>query len=228
MRFVRDHPILLGAISLDLFAVLFGGATALLPIFARDILDVGPMGLGVLRSAPAVGSIASALWLASHPLRRHAGRSMFIAVAGFGLATIVFGLSRNLALSLAALAVTGACDMISVYVRQTLVQLGTPDRMRGRVNAVSLVFIGASNELGEFESGFHRRLVRHGNVGRAGRNRHRGRGGAMELAFRGTAARRSARQDLRRAPRAKVPAPRRSAPDRRAARRRRSGAPDPR
>lgn len=154
VRFVREHPILLGAISLDLFAVLFGGATALLPIFARDILSVGPMGLGLLRSAPAIGSISSALWLASHPLRRHAGRSMFIAVAGFGLATIVFGLSRNLALSLVALAATGACDMISVYVRQTLVQLGTPDAMRGRVNAVSLVFIGASNELGEFESGF--------------------------------------------------------------------------
>jgi MFS family permease len=154
VRFVRDHPILLGAISLDLFAVLFGGATALLPIFARDILMVGPMGLGLLRSAPAVGSIASALWLASHPLKRHAGRIMFIAVAGFGVATIVFGLSHNLVLSLAALAVTGACDMISVYVRHTLVQLGTPDAMRGRVNAVSLVFIGASNELGEFESGF--------------------------------------------------------------------------
>ena len=154
VRFVRDHPILLGAISLDLFAVLFGGATALLPVFARDILDVGPLGLGLLRSAPAVGSIASAVWLASHPLRGHAGRTMFIAVAGFGLATIVFGLSHSVILSLAALAVTGACDMISVYVRQSLVQLGTPDAMRGRVNAVSLVFIGASNELGEFESGF--------------------------------------------------------------------------
>jgi MFS family permease len=154
VRFVRNHPILLGAISLDLFAVLFGGATALLPIFARDILMAGPMGLGLLRSAPAAGSICSALWLASHPLRRHAGRSMFLAVAGFGAATIVFGLSRSMILSLAALAVAGACDMISVYVRHTLVQLGTPDAMRGRVNAVSLVFVGASNELGEFESGF--------------------------------------------------------------------------
>lgn len=153
VRFVRDHPVLLGAISLDLFAVLFGGATALLPIYARDILAVGPGGLGLLRSAPAVGSIASALWLAGHPLRRHSGRSMFLCVAGFGLATIAFGLSRDFYLSLAALVVTGACDMVSVYVRQTLVQLGTPDAMRGRVNAVSLVFVGASNELGEFESG---------------------------------------------------------------------------
>jgi len=153
VRFVRDHPILLGAISLDLFAVLFGGATALLPVFARDILSVGPTGLGLLRGAPAFGSVACALWLAGHPLRRHAGRRMFICVAGFGVATIVFGLSRSFALSMAALAVTGACDMISVYVRQTVIQLGTPDTMRGRVNAVSLVFIGASNELGEFESG---------------------------------------------------------------------------
>jgi hypothetical protein len=154
VRFVRDHPILLGAISLDLFAVLFGGATALLPVFARDILAVGPLGLGLLRSAPAVGSITSAIWLANRPLRGHVGRSMFIAVAGFGVATIIFGLSHNVILSLAALAMAGACDMVSVYVRQSLVQLGTPDAMRGRVNAVSLVFIGASNELGEFESGF--------------------------------------------------------------------------
>ena len=153
VRFVRDHPMLLGAISLDLFAVLFGGATALLPIFARDILAVGPIGLGLLRSAPAIGSVSCALWLAGHPLRRRAGRSMFVCVAGFGLATIVFGLSTNFYLSMAALIATGACDMVSVYVRQTVIQLGTPDTMRGRVNAVSLVFIGASNELGEFESG---------------------------------------------------------------------------
>jgi MFS family permease len=153
VRFVRDHPILLGAISLDLFAVLFGGATALLPVFARDILSVGPVGLGLLRSAPAVGSVACALWLAGRPLRQRAGRSMFLCVAGFGLATIAFGLSTNFYFSLAALAVSGACDMVSVYVRQTVIQLGTPDAMRGRVNAVSLVFIGASNELGEFESG---------------------------------------------------------------------------
>ena len=153
VRFVRDHPTLFGAISLDLFAVLFGGATALLPVFARDILMTGPFGLGLLRSAPAVGSICCALWLAGHPLRRHAGRRMFLCVAGFGLATIVFGLSRNFYLSAAALMACGACDMVSVYVRQTVIQLGTPDAMRGRVNAVSLVFIGASNELGEFESG---------------------------------------------------------------------------
>jgi MFS family permease len=153
VRFVRDHPMLLGAISLDLFAVLFGGATALLPVFARDILSVGPVGLGLLRSAPALGSVACALWLAGHPLRRRAGRSMFVCVAGFGAATILFGLSTSFYLSMAALAATGACDMVSVYVRQTVIQLGTPDAMRGRVNAVSLVFIGASNELGEFESG---------------------------------------------------------------------------
>ena len=153
VHFVRGRPLLLGAISLDLFAVLFGGATALLPVYARDILAEGPLGLGFLRSAPAVGSVACALWLAGHPLRRHAGRAMFVCVAGYGLAIIAFGLSRDFALSLAALAVAGACDMVSVYVRQTLIQLGTPDLMRGRVNAVSLVFIGASNELGEFESG---------------------------------------------------------------------------
>ena len=153
VRFVLDHPVLLGAISLDLFAVLFGGATALLPIFARDMLSVGPIGLGLLRSAPAVGSVACAMWLAGHPLRRRAGMRMFQCVAGFGAATIVFGLSQSFVLSLVALAATGACDMVSVYVRQTVIQLGTPDAMRGRVNAVSLVFIGASNELGEFESG---------------------------------------------------------------------------
>jgi MFS family permease len=153
VTFVWRRPMLLGAISLDLFAVLLGGATALLPVFARDILTVGPWGLGLLRSAPAVGAVTCGLWLAHHPLKRHAGRTMFLCVAGFGAATIIFGLSRFLPLSLLALVAMGACDMVSVYVRQNLVQLNTPDAMRGRVSAVTMVFIGASNELGEFESG---------------------------------------------------------------------------
>jgi MFS family permease len=153
VHFVRQRPILLGAISLDLFAVLFGGATALLPVFARDILAVGPWGLGLLRSAPAVGALVCGLFLAHYPLQRHAGRTMFLCVAGFGLFTILFGLSRALPLSLIALMSLGACDMVSIFVRQTLVQINTPDEMRGRVAAVSSLFIGASNELGEFESG---------------------------------------------------------------------------
>lgn len=153
IRYIRAHPILLGAISLDLFAVLLGGATALLPIYARDILDVGPGGLGLLRSAPAAGALLMALWLATHPLQKQAGLRMFQAVAVFGLATVVFGFSASLWLSLAALFVLGAADMISVFVRQTLVQYDTPDAMRGRVAAVNSVFIGASNELGEFRAG---------------------------------------------------------------------------
>ena len=153
IRFILARPVILGAISLDLFAVLFGGATALLPIFARDILHVGPWGLGLLRSAPAVGAAFCGLVLAHRPLRRRAGPTLLLCVAGFGLATILFGLSRNMALSLTALAALGGFDMISVYVRQNLVQLSTPDAMRGRVSAVSMVFVGASNELGEFESG---------------------------------------------------------------------------
>lgn len=153
IQFIRSRPEVLGAISLDLFAVLLGGATALLPIYARDILQVGPSGLGLLRSAPAVGAVLMALWLAHRPLSRRTGHRLFQAVALFGLATIVFGLSTNLWLSLACLFVLGAADMISVYIRQTLVQLETPDPMRGRVSAVNTVFIGASNELGEFESG---------------------------------------------------------------------------
>jgi hypothetical protein len=153
VRFVRANPILLGAISLDLFAVLFGGATALLPIFARDILAVGPWGLGLLRCAPAIGAASCALTLAHRPPKRRVGRRMFACVAGYGIATILFGLSTHFVLSLAALVALGACDMVSVYIRQSLVQLGTPDSMRGRVSAVNLVFIGASNELGEFESG---------------------------------------------------------------------------
>jgi MFS family permease len=153
VEFVRRHPVVLGSISLDLFAVLFGGATALLPVYASDILRVGPTGLGVLRAAPAVGGAACAAALSAWPLTRNVGRSMFGGVAIFGLATLVFGTSRSFALSIVALAVMGAADMVSVYVRHLLVQLETPDPIRGRVSAVNSVFIGASNELGEFESG---------------------------------------------------------------------------
>jgi MFS family permease len=153
IQFIRSKQALLGAISLDLFAVLLGGATALLPIFARDILQTGPWGLGLLRSAPAVGALATALWLARKPIQRHAGRRMFAGVAAFGIATILFGLSSWFPLSLAALVMLGVSDMMSVVVRQSLVQLNTPDHMRGRVAAVNSMFIGASNQLGEFESG---------------------------------------------------------------------------
>ncbi len=153
VRFVRARPIVLGAMSLDLFAVLLGGATALLPVFARDILHAGPIGLGLLRSGPAVGAAATAFALARWPLERGTGGKMFAAVALFGAATVVFGLSRNFLLSLSALCVLGASDMISVFVRSSLINLATPDTMRGRVSAVSMLFIGASNELGEFESG---------------------------------------------------------------------------
>ena len=153
IRFIRRQPAVLGAISLDMFAVLLGGATALLPIYARDILQTGPWGLGVLRSCTAVGALGMALWLAHHPLRGGAGRKMFAAVAAFGAATIVFGVSRSFAVSLIALTVLGASDMISVVIRQSLVQLQTPDHMRGRVSAVNSLFIGTSNQLGEFESG---------------------------------------------------------------------------
>ena len=152
--FLRTKPILLGAISLDLFAVLLGGATALMPIFARDVFHVGPWGLGLLRSMPAVGALTMAIVLAhSSLLSRRAGLRMLQAVAVFGLATIGFGLSTNFTLTLVLLAILGAADMVSVVVRQTLVQAETPDELRGRVAAVNTVFIGASNELGEFESG---------------------------------------------------------------------------
>jgi MFS family permease len=151
--FVWNHKVVLGAISLDLFAVLFGGATALLPIFAKDILHTGPWGLGVLRSAPAVGALAMSLMLARWPVRQRTGSVLLASVALFGLATAVFGMSSHFGLSLLALAVTGAADMVSVVIRSTLVQLETPNAMRGRVSAVNSVFIGASNQLGEFESG---------------------------------------------------------------------------
>ncbi len=153
VRYIRAERDVLGAISLDLFAVLLGGATALLPIYARDVLHAGPAGLGLLRAAPAVGALLTAAWLAHHPLRRSAGRVMFGAVALFGAATLVFAFSRELALSLLALVVLGAADNVSVVIRGTLVQLHTPDALRGRVNAVNSLFIGASNQLGEFESG---------------------------------------------------------------------------
>lgn len=153
IRFVRQRPVVLGAISLDLFAVLLGGATALLPIFSRDILHVGPWGLGLLRAAPAAGAFALALALTRWPISRRAGHVLLGAVAIYGAATLVFGVSTSFVLSLAALTVAGAADMVSVVIRSSLVQLDTPDDMRGRVSAVNSVCIGASNQLGEFESG---------------------------------------------------------------------------
>ncbi|MDY0883115.1 MFS transporter [Dongia soli] len=153
VNFIRSKKVVLGAISMDLFSVLLGGATALLPIYARDILQTGPWGLGLLRTAPAIGALAMSVYLAKRPLASRVGHVMFAAVAGFGLATIVFGISRWFPLSLLALIVLGAMDMVSVVIRQTLVQLETPDEMRGRVSAVNAIFIGASNQLGEFESG---------------------------------------------------------------------------
>jgi len=153
LRFIRAQPIILGAISLDLFAVLFGGATALLPAFADTILRVGPVGLGLLRAAPSVGGFLVAVYLARRPPQTNVGRTLLAAIAVFGVGTIVFGLSRAFGLSLVALAVLGGADMISVAIRSGLVQLNTPDEMRGRVSAVENVFIGASNELGAFESG---------------------------------------------------------------------------
>jgi MFS family permease len=153
LGYVRHNRIVLGAISLDLFAVLLGGATAMLPIYARDVLQVGVEGLGPLRAAPAVGAALTALLLAFRPLARNVGPVMFVCVGLFGVATIVFGLSTNMRVSLAALVVLGAADMISMYVRASLIQLHTPDAMRGRVSSVSMIFVSASNELGEFESG---------------------------------------------------------------------------
>ncbi len=153
VRFIWERKVVLGAVSLDLFAVLLGGATALLPMFARDILHVGPQGLGFLRGAPALGALAVSMALTRWPLRRKVGRTLLLAVAVFGLCMVVFGLSTSFVLSMVALAISGGADMVSVVIRQTLVQLETPDNMRGRVGAVNSVFIGASNQLGEFESG---------------------------------------------------------------------------
>ncbi len=152
-QYVRTSPLLLGSMSLDLFVVLLGGAVALMPIFASEVLHTGPRGLGALRAAPAIGALTMSLVMARFPISRKAGARMFVCVAIFGVATVIFGMSKSLWLSLAALAVSGAADMISVIIRGSLLQLATPPEMRGRVSAVNSLFIGASNELGEFESG---------------------------------------------------------------------------
>ena len=152
-RYVWNSRLLLGSISLDLFVVLLGGATALLPIFAHDLLRTGPQGLGALRAAPAVGALLVSVWLTFRPVLRRPGVLMFLGVAVYGVATVIFGLSRNLLLSLAALLVVGASDMVSVVIRSSMLQLATPASVRGRVSAVNSLFVGASNELGEFESG---------------------------------------------------------------------------
>jgi MFS family permease len=158
-RYIWGEKIVLGAISLDLFAVLLSGAVALLPVYARDILELGPWGLGLLRAAPGIGAIAVAIWLTGHPIRDHAGLVMLFFVGLFGAFTIVFGVSEIPWLSIFALAMLGATDMVSVYIRETLIQLWTPDRVRGRVNAVNMVFVGASNELGEFRAGTMAALI---------------------------------------------------------------------
>jgi len=151
--FIWKRKPVLGAVSLDLFAVLLGGAVALLPIYAKDILHTGPWGLGLLRGAPAVGALAMSILLTRRPVERHVGRTLLLAVGLFGVCMVVFGISRSFPVSLIALAVSGGADMVNVVIRQTLVQLETPDAMRGRVSAVNSIFIGASNQLGEFESG---------------------------------------------------------------------------
>ncbi|RWO71222.1 MAG: MFS transporter [Mesorhizobium sp.] len=157
--YIWSEKIVLGAISLDLFAVLLSGASALLPVYARDILQLGPWGLGLLRSAPSIGAICVAIWLAGHPLRNHAGMIMLVAAASFGAFTVLFGLSTITWLSIVALVFLGATDMFSVYIRETLIQLWTPDEVRGRVNAVNQVFVGASNEVGEFRAGTMAALI---------------------------------------------------------------------
>lgn len=153
-RYIWEEKIVLGAISLDLFAVLLAGAVALMPVYAKDILEVGRVGNGLLRAAPGIGAIAMAIWLVSFPIKDHAGKILFVSVALFGLATAVFGASKLAWLSIAVLMLVGAFDMISVYIREVLLQLWTPDHVRGRVNAVNSIFLGASNELGEFRAGF--------------------------------------------------------------------------
>ncbi|MEQ8400949.1 MAG: MFS transporter [Roseitalea porphyridii] len=153
LRYIRDQKVVLGAISLDLFAVFLGSAVALLPVFARDVLEAGPWALGMLRAAPGVGAVLMAVFLAASPVRDHAGRILLVSVGLFGLFTVVFGLSSLAWLSVIALALIGAFDMISVYIRETVLQLWTPDNVRGRVNAVNMVFLGASNELGDFRAG---------------------------------------------------------------------------
>ena len=159
IRFVRSQPVILGALTLDLFSVLFGGAVALLPVFAAEILHVGPEGLGVLRAAPAVGAVLMSLVLAHLPPLRHAGRTLLVSVAVFGLSMIGFGLSRDFLLSIALLAASGMADTVSVVIRSTLLQVLTPDHLLGRVSAVNAIFIGSSNEIGAFESGTAARLI---------------------------------------------------------------------
>jgi len=159
LRFMRRTPVLLGAITLDLFAVLFGGAVALLPLFAREILHTGPVGLGFLRTAPAVGALLAGLWLTQRPLGGRVGRTLLVVVAAFGASMIVFGLSHSFALSMLALAVSGFVDMFSMNIRSTTVALATPNELRGRVNAIEMVFISGSNELGAFESGLAAALL---------------------------------------------------------------------
>jgi MFS family permease len=157
--YIWKEKVVLGAVSLDLFAVLLGGAVALLPVYARDVLELGPLGLGMLRAAPGIGAIGIAILLTGAPIRDHAGLIMFVCVGLFGLFTTVFGVSTLAWLSIVALAAAGAADMVSVYVRETLIQLWTPDRLRGRVNAVNMVFVGASNELGAFRAGSMAALI---------------------------------------------------------------------
>ncbi len=159
LRFVFSNQIMLGAQALDMFAVLFGGAVAMLPMFIHDVFNHGPEGLGILRAAPALGAIATGLWLTRHPVQRHAGRILLIAVAGFGLSIIAFALSGHFWLAAAILLISGVCDGVSVVVRTTIMQLVTPDELRGRVSAINGIFIGSSNELGAFESGMTARLM---------------------------------------------------------------------
>lgn len=159
LRFVFNNQVMLGAQALDMFAVLFGGAVAMLPMFIHDVFNYGPEGLGILRAAPAMGAIATGLWLTRHPINRHAGRILLIAVAGFGLSIIAFALSGNFWLAAFLLMISGICDGVSVVVRSTIMQLVTPDEMRGRVSAINGIFIGSSNELGAFESGVMARLL---------------------------------------------------------------------
>jgi hypothetical protein len=159
VRFVLHQPVVLGALTLDMFSVLFGGAVALLPIFAAEILHVGPQGLGIMQAAPAAGAVTMSLILTHRPPFRRAGRALFIAVAGFGLTIIGFGLSRSFALSVALLAMSGLFDMVSVVIRSTLLQVFTPPNLLGRVSAVNSIFIGSSNEIGAFESGVAAKLL---------------------------------------------------------------------
>ncbi len=183
MAFIRGRRVLLGSMSLDLFAVLLGGATALLPVYARDILGTGPGGLGLLRSAPAVGALATSVLLAQRPLGWGIGRTLFRSVLVFGVATVVFGLSTSFALSLVALTVLGAADVVSMVIRSSLVQIRTPPEMRGRVSAVHSLFTGTSNQLGAFESGRGGRAGRHGAVGADRRARHDRGGRAVDAAL---------------------------------------------